>query len=388
MQIPICVFVCVFLVTGCGASRPKLGGPGCENPPTRINIAARVDEAEQLKNLKHRIFQSLIEPHIYAERGRDLLALSGGGQWGAFGAGYLTGLGEANPDGLQFRVVTGISTGAILSTFAFIGDHTQLIKYTEITDKDIIRKRFLLSLLFQDGIYDLEPLRQLLDDMIDDSVLKRVALRADTGAILVVGTVNLDTGALTTIYLSDLARDIVQGRVTKSRYIDAILASSAIPVAFAPIYIDCQMHVDGGARHQIFLDAVVGATKNNEKPSVTSSPASNSPPTVYGLVNGTMRLDTTTVAPRIISIGERSLQVLLDSNLDSDIRHLCMYDQKEYSVRVISADGTKCTDILENDSLFQTSFMKCLYNEGISLAKSGGQLSLLGEDSVCKKLGY
>ena len=48
------------------------------------------------------------------------LVLSGGGAGGAFGAGALVGLSRRQ-DRPQYDVVTGVSTGALIAPFAFLG---------------------------------------------------------------------------------------------------------------------------------------------------------------------------------------------------------------------------------------------------------------------------
>jgi hypothetical protein len=71
----------------------------------------------------------LSEPELVANfsgimnRPHDYLALSGGGSDGAFGAGLLVGW-TAHGSRTQFTMVTGISTGALIAPFAFLGPGT------------------------------------------------------------------------------------------------------------------------------------------------------------------------------------------------------------------------------------------------------------------------
>ncbi len=70
---------------------------------------------------------------------RNYLAVSGGGSDGAFGAGLLVGWSEAGTRP-KFDVVTGISTGALIAPFAFLGsDYDAQLKevYTTYGQKDI-----------------------------------------------------------------------------------------------------------------------------------------------------------------------------------------------------------------------------------------------------------
>ena len=62
-------------------------------------------------------------PHQY-------VAISGGGSDGAFGAGLLNGWSAAG-NRLQFKLVTGISTGALIAPFAFLGpEHDAVLRET------------------------------------------------------------------------------------------------------------------------------------------------------------------------------------------------------------------------------------------------------------------
>ena len=62
----------------------------------------------------------------------NALIISGGGDWGAFGAGYLKGwqrIPAVHPLAMpEFDVVTGVSTGTLIAPFAFLGD-TQSIDF-------------------------------------------------------------------------------------------------------------------------------------------------------------------------------------------------------------------------------------------------------------------
>jgi len=124
----------------------------------------------------------------------DFLALSGGGSYGAFGAGVLCGWTERG-DRPDFKVVTGISTGALQATPAFLGsayDHLLKRFYTTITNDNIFRRRSTVTTLFADGTLDSTPLRRLLEGAIDDDVFAAVAAKHRAGHRLFIGTSNMD----------------------------------------------------------------------------------------------------------------------------------------------------------------------------------------------------
>jgi hypothetical protein len=138
----------------------------------------------------------------YLERKRghalNILSLSGGGQNGAFGAGFLIGWRESGRRP-QFDIVGGVSTGALLATHAFLGtpadDATLEEMYTRITKDDIYKDRGIISLLFGvDSLRDTAPLLAMLAKYVTAETLKRVAAAYDDNRMLFVGTTNIDYG--------------------------------------------------------------------------------------------------------------------------------------------------------------------------------------------------
>ena len=191
----------------------------------------------------------------------DFLALSGGGAHGAFGAGMLCGWTERG-DRPNFKVVTGISTGALQATPAFLGsDYDPLLRrfYTEISTADIYRKRSAMAAIIADATCDTMPLRRLLDGAIDEQVLAAVAAKHRAGHRLFIGTANMDANEFA---IWDMGAIAASGRPdARRRYIDVLVASAAVPVLFPPVYFDVEvegrpcreMHCDGGAEAQVFL---------------------------------------------------------------------------------------------------------------------------------------
>ncbi|OEU44358.1 MAG: hypothetical protein BBJ60_06705, partial [Desulfobacterales bacterium S7086C20] len=191
----------------------------------------------------------------------NFLAISGGGDRGAFGAGLLVGWTESGnrPD---FAVVTGISTGALLAPLAFVGpeyDKTLKTIYTNIGPDDIFKKRFLLDALFDDALRDSTPLWQLVEKNVNEELLKRVAEKHNKGPTLLVATTNLDARLPVVWNMGEIAASGDPKSLELFRKI--LLASSSIPGVFPPVMIDVEvdgvsyqeMHVDGGATAQVFL---------------------------------------------------------------------------------------------------------------------------------------
>lgn len=248
-----------------------------------------------------------------------VLFLSGGSEHGAYGAGILNGWG-GNGDIPDLQVVTGVSTGSILSTFAFIdkGDfaadgytidsESQLLNvYSKPKDGKPDVNNFL-DLLKKGAFADLDPLKsriegyltqsyQVIDGtgaVVSTTALAEVAKRHAEGRRLYVGAVDADTGHGVAFDMGDMASRYVanaQGQAARwlDCYADAIIASSSTPMAAPPVFIDNTMYIDGGVRFGLFGDSVIEAFKARKKAAENDSNAPL-PPRVYAVIDGTLQL--------------------------------------------------------------------------------------------------
>ena len=190
-----------------------------------------------------------------------LLAISGGGDNGAFGAGVLVGWSESRTRP-SFKIVTGISTGALIAPLAFVGPEydAQLSEmYTTIEQNDVFEKRLILAGLVSDALADSKPLQSLIAKYVDAHLVERVAEESRRGRALVIVTTNLDAGVAVIWNIGAIAE---RGRPEAIGLIRKILlASASIPGFFPPVMFDVvvdgvahqEMHVDGGASMQTFL---------------------------------------------------------------------------------------------------------------------------------------
>ena len=189
-------------------------------------------------------------------RALNLLSLSGGGQNGAFGAGFLTGWRESGRRP-ELDIVGGVSTGALLATHALLGtpaDDAKLEEmYTQINKNDIYRDRRVFSLLSADSLRDTAPLRALIAKHITAETLQRVANAHDDGRLLVVGTTNVDYGQTWVWNMSLIAKD---GNLELYRKV--LLASASFPIVFPPVEIDGHLFVDGAARSNLVVPGMGG----------------------------------------------------------------------------------------------------------------------------------
>ena len=192
----------------------------------------------------------------------NYLSLSGGGDDGAYGAGLLIGWAERG-DRPQFNLVTGISTGALIAPFAFMGkEYDPVLRevYTTLGPRDIFIERGLISGILSDGLSDTTPLFQLISKYIDQNFLKKVAYEHTTkNRWLLIGTSNLDAGVPVVWNMGKIASIGTPEALDLFRKI--MLASASIPGAFSPVMFDFEvagqnfqeMHVDGGTITQVFL---------------------------------------------------------------------------------------------------------------------------------------
>jgi len=191
----------------------------------------------------------------------SLLAISGGGDAGAFAAGLLAGW-TASGTRPQFRVVTGISAGALIAPFAFLGpqyDDAIRSVFTSVRSEDVFHSRSMLIGLASDGMADSEPLSRLVAKYVTPQILSAVAEEYAKGRVLEIGTTDLDAGRPVTWNMGAIAASDAPGALDLFRKI--MIASTSIPGEVSPVMIDVEvdgrnfqeMHVDGGVITQVFL---------------------------------------------------------------------------------------------------------------------------------------
>ena len=169
---------------------------------------------------------------------RDALALSGGGSSGAFGAGFLNGWSAkgTRPD---FKVVTGISTGALIAPFAFLGsefDEQLEQAFTTMRTENILQRLNIFKILFRsEAVNSTGPLRQLIQERITADMLRAVAAKHDQGHRLYIGTTHMDAQRLVVWNMGLIAKS--ESAEALDLFHKVILASTSIPAAFPPVLI-------------------------------------------------------------------------------------------------------------------------------------------------------
>lgn len=182
------------------------------------------------------------------------LALSGGGADGAYGAGVLSGWSETGTRP-SFSLVSGVSTGALIAPFAFLGpryDQTLREVYTSGVAETLLESPNPFNAIFGSGLFGNKNLRGLVARYIDAKFVAEVAAEHAKGRRLLIVTTNIDSQR-TAIW--DMGR-IASLRTTESLNLfrDVVTASASLPVVFPPILINAEangrqfqeMHIDGG----------------------------------------------------------------------------------------------------------------------------------------------
>src|SRR5262245_42055855 len=193
---------------------------------------------------------------------RHFLALSGGGDDGAFGAGLLTGW-SARGNRPEFDMVTGVSTGALSAPFAYLGrayDQNLTQLYTETSARDIFNRRpLLVAAVASDSLVDNAPLRTMIEHYVDATMVQKIAEEYAKGRLLFVLTTNLDQSRPVIWNIGAIAAS--NNPKARHHIIDVLLASASIPAIFPPVMLDVtvdgqkrqEMHVDGGTIAQVFF---------------------------------------------------------------------------------------------------------------------------------------
>lgn len=343
------------------------GEPGTEEEPrTPVQAALRAQELqrEALAPVRDALRRSLeVAGPVH------VLALSGGGQWGAFGAGFLKGWTESGQRPESFRVVTGTSTGSLIATFAFLGreyDDAVGRAYLAIRgDHDVMSKRFLpFAVLFEDALAGTKPLRRLIETHITTAMVQAVADQASDGRKLYVGSADLDHGVFRAFDLTEIAS---RGDEDAQReYVDALMASTAIPVAFPPVVIDGRTYVDGGIRRNVFLELVVDEIRKRR----LETGAIEEPATVYCLVNGALNVGVSPTRRRVLDIARRSVDILLDESTEGNLLRIYVQAQRAgLRFQMARIPPGMCDAVGSKENQFDPDLMKCLHVEGQKLGR-------------------
>jgi hypothetical protein len=277
----------------------------------------------------------------------------------------------------EFAVVTGISAGALIAPFAFLGSgHDGQLRevFAAVGQGDVLRLGGWLStafaLVFGEAIADTSPLYRLIERHADETMLRAIAREYARGRLLLIGTTNLD-----------LQRPVVWniGAIAASGHPDALtlfrrilLASASIPGAFPPVLVDVghegrsyqEMHVDGGAAVQVFLYPPALQLREVDIARVAQRRR-----VIHVVRNGRIDVEGATVPRGVLSIARRSAFTLLHFSGINDINRIyltALRDGLEFRLAFIGADFKA-----DRSGPFDPGFMRALFDYGRAAGLSG-----------------
>ena len=298
----------------------------------------------------------------------SILALSGGGADGAFGAGALVGLTRAGARP-QFSVVTGVSAGALLAPYAYLGpewDQQLIDAYTNGRAEHLLQPRGL-GVIFDSSMYRGEPLEQLVDHYLSDALVEAVAREAASGRLLLVATTNVDTGETVVWDLGSIALN--GGLRAKALFRDVLVASASVPGMFPPVIIRVQddwgdyseAHVDGTATVPFFVPSALV--------QLPLDVPHRSPPTVFVIVDGRLSEEPASIRLRFRTIVSRSISAGLTHMVRTTLELTATTAQLQGADLQYSAIPAAYPNLAPFD--FRASTMRSLFQYGYECANAG-----------------
>lgn len=303
------------------------------------------------------------------------LGISGGGQWGAFGAGVLRAWSKSGTRP-EFTGVSGISTGAIIAPFAFLGpDYDDVLEefYTDYSTDDLIEETVFSGVVSGASLTDTSKLEEIIAETVMPELLAEIAQEHRKGRLLLVGTTNLDAGRP---MIWDMGAIAATGHPDAAHlFRQVILASASIPVAFPPAIIEVigpdgnvydEMHVDGGATSQVTFVS----PEFPIKAATVAALGQNLERRLYLIMNNDLAPPYAPIRPRIGDIGGAAVSSLIRGSGAGDLYKLYLVAERDdivFQAGWIPPD-VPCPDPQET---FDPVFMQCLYGVGADLLRTG-----------------
>jgi len=302
----------------------------------------------------------------------NFLALSGGGDDGAFGAGLICGWSDSGKMP-NFKLVTGVSTGSMIAPFAFLGgSYINRLRtlYTTIKPDDISEDRGLFGALFGEALADTKPLYKLISRYVDEQMLADIARGYGSGRLLLIGTTSLDEQRPVIWNMGAIAASGHPGALDLTRKV--LLASASIPGAFPPVMIEVEaagrryqeMNVDGGAVVQTFLYPPDTGLRVDLRSAEHARQRH-----AYIIRNGRLDPDWASVDRRFLKIVGRAISTMIHYSGYNDILRIyatTKRDGVDYNLAYIESDfpDTKHEE-------FDPAYLRALFAHGYNKGKQG-----------------
>jgi predicted acylesterase/phospholipase RssA len=381
--VPVICGFALLMLAACGAPTRMAAVPASEEEDAITvdgmkGIRYWGDEAtpEMLRDAKDSLDRELAARKAAGERGplppANFLAISGGGENGAFGAGLLVGWTAAGTRP-SFKGVTGVSTGALIAPFAFLGpayDEQLKTVYTTISGKDILEQRSFTAAIWNDGMADNAPLQKTVAKFVDQKLLDAVAAEYAKGRLLLIGTTNLDARRPVIWNIGEIA---ASGNPNALALVQRILvASAAIPGAFPPTMFNVEvdgkpyqeMHVDGGATAQVFVyPPNLNLAQLSREYNITRQRH------VYVIRNARLDPDWAQVDRQTLGIAGRSISSLIQTQGVGDLYRIYVQTQRDHIDFNLAYIPSSFNVPLPEP--FDTHYMNELFKLGYSLGAKG-----------------
>ena len=296
----------------------------------------------------------------YAADGRkepptvDILIISGGGDWGAFGAGFLKGwqkLAVSHPLAMpEFDAVTGVSTGTLIAPFAFLGDEQsieEILNMYRNPKKDWAKQRGYLYFLPDNISFAAVPgLEREIRKHITVDMLARITKAGADGRLLLVNTTELDVGQPRVFDLVAEAQRAADSAELE-RVHNIMLASAGIPGAFPFRMIDGELYVDGGVTANIIYGGRIAEEDSLPALWQEAYPNHHDPKFRFWVIfNNQFRPVPKLVAPYWPAVIQRSLETSTRAATATAVRHLFamaeisrLKRKADVEVRLVSIPG-------------------------------------------------
>ena len=305
----------------------------------------------------------------------NILALSGGGPDGAFGAGFLAGW-TAKGERPSFKLVTGVSTGALIAPFAFLGpkyDETLKRFFTTTRTEDVIKpKPLIVALVGDDSLTDSSPLARLIEKTVTEEVIEEIARQHLRGRRLYILKTNLDARRAVVWNMGAIAASGKDGSLELFHRV--MRASASIPVAMGPVYMPVEaggkvydeMHVDGGVTSEVFF---YGFMLDLEAVARQAAVASEFKARIFIIRNSQLRVQHEQLEPRMLPIVSRAISSLIATQAIGDLYRIYTITQRDgidFNLAYIPDSFVPA-----GEEMFDTKEMTRLYELGHQMAKKG-----------------
>lgn len=317
----------------CAAPKPRRVAPTADQLAERASVRAVEIEAQHERLVERTLARIRAEHLACGTNGHaeppvfDVLMLSGGGQYGAFGAGVLRGWASSEDLDCalpQFDLVTGVSTGSLIAPFVYAGREQELQRverfYREAREDIAVLRGLLFFLPGRDSFFDVSGLEQTLEDKIGPAELQMLRDEHAKHRTLLVATTDLELGTVQVWDLGYEATRLTDDELALVRVRAMLQASSSIPAVFPPVELDGGMHVDGGVAGSVFLPADVLQTLHARlaaEPELAGARVR-----VWTILNGKVSAGALPTASKWPAIARRSYQVAKRFAVAAELRRV------------------------------------------------------------------